>query len=174
MSSQAGLSLLEVMVTLVLITGTTYVVASAFPIVREQQALQQAQQQLTAALRAAQIQALDEQRHSDCLERVGAGIRQQKLCSDLGVFVDNNQLRTFADIQDNNRFDQSDIVLSSTTLPASITGATPTSILFEATPPNTTTYVNGVLVLPAQPATVTLRSRKRELSVTISAYGLVE
>lgn len=174
MASQAGLTLLEVIVTLVLITATTYLVASAFPIVREQQALQQAQQQLTAALRAAQIQALDEQRHPDCLERVGEAIRQQKLCSDLGVFLQDNQLRTFADIHDNNLFDTDDFVLGNTSLPPSLTAATSASILFEATPPNTTTYLDGVLLTPTQPGTVTLRSPRRELSVTISAYGLVE
>lgn len=174
MSYQAGLSLLEVMVTLVLITATTALVASAFPVVREQQALEQARQQFTAAVRAAQTQALDEHRTPDCLSRLGTAIAQQKLCSDIGVAILGNELHTFADIHDNNQFDHDDADMHITSLPPGITVVSPGSILFEATPPNLTAYFNGQVVSPAQPVTITLRSPHRELSLTISAYGLVE
>lgn len=174
MSFQSGLSLLEVVVTLVLITLTTFLAGVAFPVVREQQALTQTRQQFTAAVRAAQIQALDEQRSAECLDRVGAGLRQQKLCSDIGVYVAEGELRTFADIQDNNLFDANDMPLGRSLLPATITAATPTTILFEATPPNVITYVNGDLIPLNQKATIVFRSPHRELSLTLSAYGLVE
>lgn len=162
------------MVTLVLVTVTTSLVATAFPVVREQQALEQARQQFTAAVRAAQTQALNEQRDGDCLSRVGESIAQQKLCSDIGVAIVGNELHTFADIHDNNQFDQDDANMHTTSLPPSLTVVSPGSILFEATPPNVTAFFNGQVISPAQPVTITLRSPHRELSLTVSAYGLVE
>lgn len=174
MSSESGLTLLELIITLSVITIATLVVGSALPVVREHQALQQARQQFTSYIRTAQTQALDEQRSDACLERMGDSLPLQKRCSDLGVYVEGNQLTVFADTQDNDQYDASDIVLNTANLPATIAAASPASILFEATPPNIRTYVNGLLVIPSAPAALTLISPNRAVSLTISAYGLVE
>lgn len=174
MSSQAGLSLLEVLVTLTLVTLTTLLIGSAFPVIRERRALEQTKQQVTAAIRAAQIQALDEQRQTACLDRVGGELRQQKLCSDIGVFLAGGQLQTFADTHDNNQFDQDDFLLGTAAFPNSITAAVPASLLFEATPPNIILYVNGTIIASGQTATVTFTGPFNQLPLTVSAYGLIQ
>lgn len=171
---QAGFTLLEVLVTLTIVTVVTYLVTSAFPVVRDEETLTHASQQLISTLRAAQTQALDEQRSPDCLTHVGEGPRLAKLCSDVGVLIRGGELLTFADTNDNNQFDERDFPLHTNSLPAPVVVTSPVSLVIEATPPNVSLYVNGLGIQPAGTATVTLHSRGRTKSVTVTAYGVVE
>lgn len=179
MGQNAGLTLLELLVTVTMIILVTYLVTSAFPIVREEEALKQASQQITSALRAVQIQALDEQRLPDCLAQVGENPIDAKRCSDVGIMLQETDIITFADTNDNNQFDSQDARLGTTRLARPVAAATPVSLLVEATPPNIVLFVNGT-ILPANESTavvlqaITLRSRKRTTSLSISTYGVVE
>lgn len=179
MNRSAGLTLLELLVTVTMLTLVTYLAASAFPIVREEEALKHASQQIISALRAVQVQALDEQRSHDCLTQVGEDPLDAKRCSDLGIMLRQADLVTFADTNDNNRFDDRDFPVQTTRLARTVQVTEPVSLLVEATPPNIVLYVNGTS-LSADESTdvllraVTSRSRQRTVLLSISAYGVVE
>lgn len=179
MGQDAGLTLLELLVTITMITLVTYLVTAAFPVVREEEALKHASQQIISALRAVQIQALDEQRSPDCLARVGENPLDAKRCSDVGIMLREADIMTFADTNDNNQYDDQDVRLAATNLARPAAVIIPVSLLVEATPPNIVLFVNGT-ILPANESTpvilqaITLRSRKRTTSLAISAYGVVE
>jgi hypothetical protein len=162
-----------------MLTIVTYLTVSAFPIVRENEALTQAKGQLVSALRAAQTQALDEQRHPDCLARVGDDPRDEKRCSDVGIMLQGTQIITFADINDDNKFDNEDFRLQTSSFVKPVNVVSPVSLLVEATPPNVILFVNGVPLGADDDTTVILkaimlRSRQRELPLSISSYGVVE
>ncbi|MEK7556591.1 MAG: hypothetical protein AAB538_01305, partial [Patescibacteria group bacterium] len=121
----------------------------------------------------------DEQRHPDCLERVGSSPRDQKRCSDLGIMLQGSDIITFADIHDNNQFDSEDFRVQTGKLAKPVSVVSPVSLLVEATPPNVILYVDGNPLGAGTDTTVilkaiTLRSRERTISLSISAYGVVK
>lgn len=174
MAWNSGITLLEVLVTLTILTLVTYLVTTAFPVIREEEALVHARQELASSLRAAQTQALDEQRSPECLLQVGDNPAEAKLCSDVGVMLAGDTLTTFADTNDNDQFDDRDFVLDRSALPQPVRVATPVSLLMEATPPNVILYVDGLPLGAGQQAVVTLQSRQRSQTLIITAYGVLE
>lgn len=172
MSRRNGFTLLEVLVTITILTLVTYLVASAFPVIREESVLRQASAQITSLVRAAQVQALNEAREGECLAAVGESPQDAKRCSDVGIMLQGENVIAFADTNDNDRFDEDDFLFRSSALARPVVATRPVSLLVEATPPNVVLYVDGI-VLEREEAIV-LRSGKRTVSLTVSAYGVVE
>lgn len=174
MSESPGFTLLEVLVTLAIITIVTFMATLAFPIIREREALVNARQQISSALRAAQTQALNEQRRPDCLARVGDSPLAAKKCSDVGIFLQAEKLITFADTNDNNQYDSQDFLESEGSLPRPVTVLGAASIVIEATPPNVAMWHNGRVVPAGSQVAVKLRAGRGTLPLSISSYGILE
>ncbi len=174
MSPHAGFTLLEVLVTLAIITIVTYVATIAFPIIREQEALVHARQVVSSALRTAQTQALNEERSPDCLARAGDSPLAAKECSDIGIFLQGENMIAFADTNDNNRYDNQDFKISETSLPRPVTISAAASFLIEATPPNVTLWHNGVVIPAGSHVSASLRARRRTLTFSVLLYGILE
>lgn len=179
MKASTGLTLLEVMVTVTIITIVTFLTLSAFPIVREAEALKHASQQIASSLRAAQVQALDEQRAAPCLAEVGENPLDAKRCSDIGLQLEGRNILIFADTNDNNEFDTQDFRLQTFELARPVQVTVPVSLLIEATPPNITLYVDGEALnandqISIELRAIALRSRQRTMVLSISPYGVIE
>lgn len=174
MRGSRAFTLLEVLVTLTIITIVTYLVTVAFPNIREEEALTHARQNIISALKSAQTQALDEQRSPKCLARVSGGATNAKRCSDIGILLRGQDLITFADINDNNQFDNQDFALQSAVLPRPVVTTATTSFVIEATPPNVTMWHDGVIIPAGSRATVTIRARQRTKTLSFSSYGVID
>lgn len=174
MSAHRGFTLLEVLVTLAIITIVTFLAATAFSIIREREALIHARQQISSIVRAAQTQALNEQRHPACLAEVEDSPLAAKQCSDIGVFLQGEKVIVFADTNDNNQYDDQDFRESESSLPRPVTVLGTISIVIEATPPNVVLWHNGRVVPAGNQISLTLRAGRRTVPLSISSYGILE
>lgn len=174
MSSSPAFTLLEVLVTLTIMSVVAYLTTLAYPVMRESEALVHARQQIIAALRTGQVQALNETRSPDCLRQVDDTPLAAKRCSDIGIVVQGKELITFADTHDNDRYDSEDFQVSSATLPRLVSAPSAASLLIEATPPNVTLWHNGTLVPAGSTAPLALRVGRRNVTLSVSSYGLIE
>lgn len=182
-----GFTLLEVVVTVTIISFLTFIVTSALPVARRNQALNTTRQYISYALQQAQHQAINEVRSAACVRSV----IDSKRCSDVGVAVRDNRLVIFADTaspQDWHYTEGQDYLLSTVMLPASVAltdrGGTPVtrwrSWVFVGIPPTLQLYVNenpsvnGTPLMTDQISILMLLSGPTRLALTISPYGQVE
>lgn len=183
--SGAGFTLLEVVVTIVILSIITLLVTSAFPEARSAQALLLARQQLRSIFQKAEQQALQEIRDENCLQRVknNPDYTLQKRCSDIGVALQGSTALLFADTEDDNQYTEGqDYLLSTLSLPAGVkvTQADGTdlstwqSFLFEATPPTIDLYVNQTLLPGNQQAPIALQAGRRSALLNVNRYGRLE
>ena len=169
--ADAGFTLLEIIVTIIIMMILTFLVASAFPAVREGQSILKAEHLLQVTVRSAQIQALDERRDQECLDQVGTDKVLRKQCSDVGVHLVSDKVITFADTSDDNTYSQDDYKIAEVSLPFGVTVSSATTFLFEATPPSVSLYVDGVLVDAANHGEVTLVTSQSQNTYGVYPYG---
>ncbi|MEX2054846.1 MAG: type II secretion system protein [Candidatus Andersenbacteria bacterium] len=169
-SSQGGYTLLETIVAIAIVGILTTIVVVAFQTTREQQNLTLAQQHLQFMLRDAQKKALQEEREGDCLDRP----EEDRLCSDIGVYLNGNNVVLFADVAPQfgtYTNDTEDYVLLEETLPNNVAleGTTARSFLFRAVPPTITLTANGAEVTPR--VEFQLRSGRSTRTLYLYSYG---
>jgi prepilin-type N-terminal cleavage/methylation domain-containing protein len=178
MSAQSGFTLIEVMVTIAIVTITTVIVATGFPRLRDQQQQLLARQQITSLIREAQQQSINGQRPDKCLSTVAGD--QAKKCSQAGLALRGNEYYLFLDTSNNDdrKFtnEKSDFIISHGNLPGGVTVASAAwrSFLFVPDPPSTTLYVDGEVVTPQVPATIVLRQNLTQLLLQVLPSGVVE
>ncbi|MEX1997890.1 MAG: prepilin-type N-terminal cleavage/methylation domain-containing protein [Candidatus Andersenbacteria bacterium] len=151
MPASSGFTLLEVVVTVVIIGIMITILTVAFPSTRDSQALLLAQQKIEFTLRDAQKRALQEERDPDCLlDNPGEPAR----CSDVGVFIDGQTLLLFADTGDDAADQQYspgiDYVIQQEELPAGVVATGDKSFLFLGQPPTIELLVDGAVKNPGR------------------------
>lgn len=171
---QQGYTLLEVVITIVIILIATLLVSSAFPVVRAQQGLLRAERQLQSLIRDVQQRASNEIRDQECLDLVGDELENQRLCSDLGLHLLGNQITLFADTSDDDIFTSTDYVFDTQTLATPVSSVNEHSLLFEATPPTISLISNGATLPPDETIDLTLQSENTTKDFLIYAYGQLE
>lgn len=176
-SSTSGYTLLELMVTIGILSIITMLSTRAFPIVRDQQNLVRAERQLQSLLRTAQQNALDEERTEACLASVSSASSDQRRCSDIGVAIRERELKMFADTIDDNRYTENgDFVLSTSTFASEVISLNSAwrSFLFEGIPPSITLFSDGQVVNPTLPVPVTLQAGQAQASYNLYMFGQLE
>lgn len=170
--SASGFTLVEMMVIITIVTIFTIITARALPIVRNQQNVRLAQQQISSLLNEARHQALNETRQDACLESHG---QSEKKCSDIGLDLRQTTATLFADTDDDNRFSARDFIIRQQPIAGSMTALTPTTALFEASPPSVVMYGNGALKAPGDSSlTLILESGGDQKNYLIDSYGHLE
>ena len=171
-----GFTLIEVIVTVVVLSIITLLTAVAFPEVRTNQALIQSERQIQSLLRIAQQQALDEVRAPDCLNQAGGNVEAEKRCSDIGVAFKENIAVTFADTSDDDEYSESqDFEIAEVKLSAPVTGGDNwQSFLFEATPPDVALFANSTQLLGDTPSRIGISVGDASRTLLIYPYGQVE
>lgn len=171
---KAGMTLIEVVISIAIISVISALLLSALPLIRSQQQLRGAVQQIQSNLRVAQQAALNESRPAACLTRAGDDKEKQRSCSDRGLAISNNTLIQFADTQDDNRFSaSSDFIISQENLTGGTT-APNKAWLFEATPPTITLWVDGKIQPGALPANADIRAGALTATIHVYAYGYTQ
>lgn len=170
----AGFTLVEMAVIMAIIGIMTLLVAFAFPAVRTNQALLQAQQTFQTELRSAQQQALNELRAEECLAAAGEEEDADLHCSDIGVALVGRNLIIFADTSeaDENRKDDDDYILREIELPAA--ASVDQSFLFQATPPNVYLFSDGTVVPPQGKIAVSFVSNDQVRNLQVGPFGQIE
>lgn len=173
--NQAGFTLLEMIIVLSIITISTYVLFTAFPIARVNQALQADITELRILITSAQQQALNEIRSQDCLDLVGPDEELARRCSNVGVYVQGQDVIQFADTTDDLRFTAgSDFILGERTQTSSLADGTSMTIVFQADPPTIVTHVNAEVLGAGQVHPFTLELEGAVRSLTVGPYGIIE
>jgi prepilin-type N-terminal cleavage/methylation domain-containing protein len=173
MAFNSGYTLIEVLITVTIITLVTTIGITALPLVRDSQNLRLAEQELQSKLRVAGKKALHENRDQRCLD--DPRVETPSACSDIGLAVTSNLLILFADInQDLNYSSGADLILEEVPLPNQVRALTDTVFLFVAEPPALQLYQDGVpLLSDDQPGEITLLASSRESQLTISPFAYV-
>lgn len=172
LSHNGGFTLLEVVVTVTIVSLLTLIVTAALPAARSHQALRLAQQQVSDGLAAASHRAINEIRPPACTNRVAAA----KRCSDVGVALQAGELIIFADTaepQDWQYSEGQDEILATITLPTGVTTERQ-SFVFIATPPTLELYHDGQLMAAQEKIPLVLVSDRARVPLTVSSYGQVE
>ena len=169
-----GMTLLEVVVSISIISIATALLLSALPLIRSQQQLKLAAAHLQSDLRRAQLGAINETRVPACLDEAGDNAAQKQRCSDIGITVQNNQVVEFADIDADGRYNEpTDFFLSREPLPGAVSVPAKTWV-FKASPPTSTLYVNGTVQLASQPDITIITAGSLKATLNTYAYGYVE
>jgi len=184
---EAGYTLIEVVVVLVVIGVLSAITARAYPAARSNQSLSLAEQQLQSAFRDAQELAINESRSTECREAAADAGRlpdDQRQCSDIGIFVSGNELLWFADTDlgpddtlggDKQYTDGVDMILKRLPLPSGVSvvagGGSNTSFLFEGIPPSVNLRVDGVPF--TVPGLVVLAADDAEVRLEVRSHGQV-
>lgn len=171
--SDKGYTLLEVIVTIVIIGIITLVVTTAFPTIRTQQSLLRAERQIQSLVRDVQQRASNEIREDECLDQFNQ-IEDERRCSDVGLHIQNDQIILFSDTIDDDIFTSEDFRIDNQTLSVPTTIEQPTTFLFEATPPTTTLYINGAALPPNDTYPFILRSGSVQKNLLMYPYGQIE
>ena len=171
----AGFTLIEVVVTMAILSALVTLLTVGYPTTRDNQALQLAQQQLQFLVRDAQQQALNEEREEECLNQFSPDDAEQRRCSDVGLSFRDQIVIMFADTSgDDLIYDAGaggDYVITSQELSATV--ASQDSLLFIAQPPTIRLLVNGA-ELVGEPARLTLTAGEQKANLVIGKYGQVE
>lgn len=170
-----GFTLLETAVVLAIMSILTGLVLVGWPRARQQQALLLATEQVQTMIRTAQQKALNEDRSAECLSGwVGSSPEEQRLCSDVGVVINGNEIIIFADTQDDDKYtpkiggDDPDFSIEKQTLPLGVIGdKVGQSFIFEATPPT-------IGLKTSHGDKLRLQSGEAAKTVTVKNYGQVE
>lgn len=175
--STGGFALIEVVVTMTIIGILTAILAVAFPVARQQQALQLAQQRIEALLREAQLQTLNEERAQDCRALFtgtdALSQARQRRCSDVGLYLQGRQVRLFADTDGDKIYATTDFqIRPPEELPAEVVGTT--SLVFNAAPPHLELYGNGLLIDDQHPLSLTLHLSRADAALLVRPFGKVE
>lgn len=169
-----GMTLLEVVVSISIISVATALLLSALPLIRSQQQLKLAAAHLQSDLRRAQLGALNETRAPACVEEAGDNQAQKQRCSDIGITVQNNEAVEFADIDANGRYNEPvDFLLSREPLPLAVSVPAKTWV-FKASPPTSNLYVNGSVQVVSQPDVTIITAGSLKATLNTYAYGYVE
>lgn len=178
MRIQSGLTLIEMIVAISVLSIVTALIVVAFPVVRSQQALISAEQQIRSLVRQAQQRALEEVRDDSCIAQVGE--ENQRLCSDVGVALHENRIFLFADTQNDDRCTMEsrecvDYIIDEQILhePVTVEG-NGISFVFEAVPPTIVMYVDGQTLEDDTPGEFELRAGQATRTIQIYRYGQVE
>lgn len=143
--SAAGYTLLEMVVVIAVIGIASSMLLRGYPVLRAQQQLKIAEQQIQSTLREAQALALNEAREDNCKNRFPNDEAQQRFCSDIGVKLEGDTITLFADLDFNDQYNQAiDYLIREASL-TSNGGAgvvTATTVVFRARPPKVWLSVN--------------------------------
>ena len=170
----SGMTLLEVVVSISIISIATALLLSALPLIRSQQQLKLAAAHLQSDLRRAQLGAINETRAPACIDEGGSDQAQKQHCSDIGITVQNNEVVEFADIDANGRYNEpTDFLLSKEPLPGAVSVPAKTWV-FKASPPTINLYVNGTVQLVSQPDVTIINAGALKATLNTYAYGYVE
>lgn len=172
LSKSRGFSVIEVLVIVsitALLAGLTW---RTYPTIRAQQQLARAEQQLQSMLRRAAQEAVNEARQDTCLDEMKSTGQPEKLCSDMGLHLEADQMILFADTgaPDDNRYEAgNDFLLTKEQLSAPDIIETPTTFVFEAIPPILQLFVDGHAY--TTPVPITLKAGDTEQDYVVHAYG---
>lgn len=167
-SARRGFTLIEVILTMAILSILITLISTGYPVVRDNQALQLAQQQLEFLVREAQQRALNEERDETCLDSA----EEARRCSDVGLAFNGSAITLFADTTGEDlAYTVGDYVIATHQSPAQLTGID--SILFVAQPPNITLLANGLQPLSGQ-ASLRAQVGEQEVQLNIKNYGQVE
>lgn len=171
---QAGMTLIEVLVGMTIISILSFLAATTFPYVRQYQQATLTAQLIQSTMRRAQQLALDETRDEKCLATVEGDVEQQRRCSDVGVATTGQNMVLYADTVDDNRHTADrDFIIATLPIAGSV-AVTAKSFLFEATPPAMTMFVNGDVRATNQTEPLTVRAGRAAIQLTVSSYGLIQ
>lgn len=165
------MTLIEIVVSIAIISTISLLLLSAIPLIRSQQQLRVAASQIQSSLRVAQQAAFNEARPPACLEGAGEDKEKQRRCSDIGIAIRAGEIIQFADTQADNTFSKSgDYVISRDKFPAAVTVPDKTW-LFEASPPTITLTVDGITQAANKPASIVIKASSLTATVQVFAYG---
>lgn len=170
----SGFTLIEALVTVAIISILTVLVASSYPIVRQQQQVRVAEQLLGSQLRRAQQLALNENREVRCLQLFADQVSLQPRCSDIGIAIRGSEFIMFADTDADTRFTSgSDYIISNTAIGKDVSIPNK-DFLFKATPPTITAYTDGVVQSLKTPQTLVIAVGSLQVPYDIYPYGYIE
>ena len=165
-----GFTLIEVVVTTAIISLLVSIIAVGAPVVRTHQRLILAQQQIESMLQDAEQRAFNEDRSADCLARFAVSEPERKRCSDIGLYVKDNDAALFADLDGDGTRSAGDFVVRSETLAQNVKAQGENSFLFLGTPPHVSLIVNR----SQSEGTLVLRSEQQQLKLHVGAYGKID
>lgn len=180
MSSPSGYTLLEVVVTVVILGIMAALLARGYPAWRSHQQLIQAEQIIQNAFRDAQQQALQEIRDEDCVIQF-TDYDSQRHCSDIGLWMEagSHEIKYFADTHDpdNDTYSADDHIISSIQISPSLTFSENRSFVFQSIGPSQMLYFGdpGIQVIGAHSAVVALSQEpgSRMITFNVGPYGQV-
>lgn len=166
-NTHQGFTLIEVMVTITIISILAAIITVALPKSRESQDLILAGQQLQSLVREAQKRALNEQRDQPCVDQAA----EAKYCSDVGLHIETTTVRMFADIASDGDYTAADYTIYTADLVGGVSIETPLTLLFRAVPPTITLFVNN-----GETDAVTLRLQSGAVlhTLIVNRYGQIE
>ncbi len=172
LQASSGFTLIEIVVSVVIVSTLAAIIAVAFPSARDQQRLGLTQQEIQLRLREARQRALNEDRPSECLLRYADDdLKHRRRCSDIGVYVAGQELTLYADTSGDGSYSAAgDYVLSAATLPASVVSSGVQSFQFIAAPPTIGLFVDGREVTDASEP-LRLRTGSTESTFVVTAAG---
>lgn len=167
--AQGGFTLLEVLVTLVIVGILLALTTRGLPLLRQHQQLMVAIQQIQSVVREAQQRAFNETREPLCVSDARAS--EPNVCSDVGLSFVGSALTMYADLDQTGSFSAAgDYVIQQQQLPAGVTSTVANELVFVGSPPELELKVDGVALPQGQ---VTLQVRQLTTTVQISRYGHV-
>ncbi len=165
------MTLIEIVVSIAIISTISLLLLSAIPLIRSQQQLRVAAAQIQSTLRVAQQSAFNESRPAACLESVGEDKEKQRRCSDIGIAIRSGEIIQFADTQSDNTFSKNgDYVISRDRFPTAVTVPDKTWI-FKASPPTIILIVDGITQPADKPASFTIKASSLTATIQVFAYG---
>lgn len=170
-----GFTLVEVLIVITIMTIITAIVLTALPLARNDQAFESDIIQLRSTLSRAQQQALNEIRSPECLDIAGGDSELERRCSDVGVAILEKRVVMFADLTGDMEYSSgADFQLEELVAVTSPESGAPVSVMFTASPPNVTTFVDGVIIGAGQTASLTLTLDEISRDLLINPYGILE
>lgn len=173
-----GFTLVEVLITITILSILTLMIASALPKVRNNQKLTLDAQQIERAMHTAVQRAMNEVREEACLTLAGSQTEEQKRCSNVGIAFQDSQMIMYSDLNGDRLYTgQGDYVQETFTLRSAVEaggGSAWLSFLVEASPPNILLFKNAAVVSESSPISLRLISGSQNRELTIFPYGRVE
>ena len=173
--SSPGFTLIEVVVMIAILSIVTTVSVVALPKARNNQRLVTDTEKIQANIRTAERYAINEVRSDACIEYVGNDAELRRRCSNVGIALQEKQLITFADTTGDREYtENADFVIEEDSLSSGVESDGWQTIVFEATPPTIYTYVDGTVISPQLPATITLQAGEQTRTLEVHPYGRIE
>lgn len=176
--SAGGFTLLEILVSVVIVSVLTTIITVGFRVSRDNQRIVLAKQELEALIRDTQKRAFNEEREERCLRSLPeSALDRRRRCADVGIVLEGNRVTQFADTHGeigDRFFTTGDYTV--TTLPlASSQGVSigeKTTLLFKGVPPTIELLVNGRVI--TAPVELVLRSGTATKTLLLHPYGQLE